>query len=107
MLAVQVERDLELQAGYFVGDYHLEDATNHFLLLLPMHTLAKEALEPTDQPVGIEGAADKANGMTRANGVTGVRCKYGAVGLWCKYGADGRCLFLARNRATDLSWGEL
>ena len=39
-------------------------------------TWDKEAVELTDQRVGIERAADKANGATHANGAAGVRCKY-------------------------------
>jgi hypothetical protein len=49
-----------------------------FLYCAQVDTWAKEAVEPTDQHVGIERAADK------ANGVVGVRCKYDAAGLWCK-----------------------
>jgi hypothetical protein len=73
-LAVHLERDLELQVGYFIGDHQLEDATAMFLYCAYVDTWAKEALEPSDQRVGIERAADKANGATHANG---------AAGLWC------------------------
>ena len=60
-----------------------------FLYCAQVDTWAKEAVEPTDQHVGIQRATDKANGGTHANGAAGVRCKYGAAGLWCKYGAEG------------------
>ena len=66
--AVHLERDLELQVGYFIGDHHLEDATAMFLYYAQVDTLAKEAVEPTNQHVGIEWAGDKANGATHANG---------------------------------------
>ena len=66
-LAVHLERDLELQVGYFIGDHQLEDATAMFLYCAQVDTWAKEAIEPTDQRVGIEWAADKANGGTHAN----------------------------------------
>ena len=66
-----------------------------------MDTRAKETVEPTDQRVGIQRAADKVNGNTHANGMAGVRCKYGAAGLSCKYGAEGLCPLLARNGGTD------
>ena len=88
-LAVYLERDLELQVGYFIRDHHLEDATAIFLYRAQVDTWAKEAVEPTDQRIGIERAMDKANGATYANGMAGVRCKYGAAGLWCKYGSEG------------------
>ena len=42
---------------------------------------SNEAVEPSDQRVGIERAADKANDTTYANGAAGVRCKYGAADL--------------------------
>ena len=80
-LAVHLERDLELQVGYFIVDHHLEDETAMFLYCAQVDTWAKEAVEPTDQRVGIQRAADKANGGTHANGVAGVRCKYGAASL--------------------------
>ena len=80
-LVVHLERDLELQVGYFIGDHHLEAATAMFLYCAQVDTWAKEAVEPTDHRVGIERAADKANGATHANGVAGVRCKYGMAGL--------------------------
>jgi hypothetical protein len=82
-VAVHLERDLELQVGYFIRDHQLEDATAMFLYCAYVDTWAKEALEPSDQCVGIERAADKANGATHANGAAGVRCKHGAAGLWC------------------------
>ena len=66
-----------------------------------MDTWAKETVEPTDQRVGIELAADKANGATHANSAAGVRCKYGAAGLWCKYDAEGLCPLLERNGGTN------
>ena len=100
-LAVHLECDLELQVGYFIGDHQLEDATAMFLYCAQVATLAKEAVEPTDQCVGIERATDKANDATHANGAVGVRCKYGAAGLWCKYGAEGLCPLLVRNGGTD------
>ena len=101
MLAVHLERDLELQVGYFIGDHQLEDVTAMFLYCTQVDTWAKEAVEPTDQRVGIERATDKANGATHANGATGVRCKYGTAGLWCKYGVEGLCPLPARNGGTD------
>ena len=76
-LAVHLERDLELQVGYFIGDHQLEDATAMFLYCAQVDTWAKEAVEPTDQHVGIQRAVDKANGSTHANGAAGVRCH------WC------------------------
>ena len=82
-LAVHLERDLELQVGYFIGDHQLEDATAMFLYCAQVDTWAKEAVEPTDQRVGIQRAADKANSSTHANGATGVWCNYGTVGLRC------------------------
>ena len=100
-LAVHLERDLELQVGYFIGDHQLEDATAMFLYCAQVDTWAKEAVEPTDQRVGIQRAADKADGSTHAKGAAGVRCKYGVAGLWCKYGAEGLCPLLARNGGTD------
>ena len=106
-LAVHLERDLELQVGYFIRDHQLEDATAMFLYCAQVDTWAKEAVEPTDQRVGIQQAADKANGGTHANGVAGVRCKYGAAGLWCKYVAEGLCLLLARNGGTDQTCTQL
>ena len=66
-----------------------------------MDTWAKEAVKPTDQHVGLQRAADK------ANGAAGVRCKYGAAGLWCKYGAEGLCPLLARNGGTDRTCTQL
>ena len=78
-LAVHLERDLELQVGYFIGDHQLEDATAMFLYCAQVDTWAKEAVEPTDQRVGIQRAADKANGGSHANGAVGVRCKHGAA----------------------------
>ena len=81
-LVVHLERDLELQVGYFIRDHHLEDAT-----AIALDTWAKEADDPTNQRIGIERAADKAIGAVHVNGAEGARCKYGAAGLWCKYGA--------------------
>jgi hypothetical protein len=81
-LAVHLERNLELQVGYFIGDHQLKDATTMFLYCAQVDTWPKEAVEPSDQRVSIERAADKANGVTHANGTAGVRCKYGAAGLW-------------------------
>ena len=80
-LAVHLERDLELQVGYFIGDHQLEDATTMFLYCAQVNTWAKEAVEPMDQHVGIQRAADKANSGTHANGAAGVRCKYDTAGL--------------------------
>ena len=100
-LAVHLERDLKLQVGYFIRDHQLEDAMAMFIYCAQVDTWAKEAVEPTDQRVGIQRAADKANNVTHANGVAGVRCKYGAAGLWCKYNAEGLCPLLARNGGTD------
>ena len=100
-LAVHLERDLELQVGYFIGDHQLEDATAMLLYCAQVDTWAKEAVEPTNQRVGIEWAADKANSATHANGAAGVQCKYGAAGLWCKYGGEGLCPLLERNGGTD------
>ena len=82
-LAVHLERDLELQVGYFIGDHHLEDATTMFLYCSNVDTWAKEALEPSDQCVGIERAMDNANGVTHVIDAAGVWCKHGAAGLWC------------------------
>ena len=81
MLVVHLERDLELEVGYFIRDHHLEDATAMFLYCVQVDTWAKEVVEPTDQRTGIEQAADKANGTTHVNGAAGVPCKYGATGL--------------------------
>ncbi|KAE8795809.1 hypothetical protein D1007_29248 [Hordeum vulgare] len=81
MLTVQLERDLELQAGNFVGDYHIEDATAILFLCSPLDAYSKEALEPINQPISMEGTADKANGATHANGPAGEQCKYGAAAL--------------------------
>ena len=53
-LAVHLERALELQVGYFIGDHQLEDATAMFLHCAQVDTWAKEAVEPTDQHIGIE-----------------------------------------------------
>ena len=66
-----------------------------FLYCAQVDIWAKEVVEPTDQRVGIQRAADK------ANGAAGVRCKYGAAGLWCKFGAKGLCPLLVRNGGTD------
>ena len=101
MLAVHLERDLELQVRYFIGDHQLEDATAMFLYCTQVDTWAKEAVEPTDQRVGIQRAADKENDGTHAKGTAGVRCKYDAAGLWCKYDTVGLCPLLARNGGTD------
>ena len=72
-----------------------------FLYCAQVDTWAKEAVEPTNQRVGIERAVDKANDVTHANGTEGVRCKYGAVSLYFKYGPEGLCPLLARNGGTD------
>ena len=72
-LAVHLERHLELQVGYFIGDHQLEDATAMFLYCAQVDTWAKEAVEPTDQRVGIERAANKANNATDANDAADVR----------------------------------
>ena len=37
-LAVLLERDLELQAGNFIGDHHLEDVTAIFLYFAVVDT---------------------------------------------------------------------
>ena len=71
-----------------------------FLYYAQVYTRAKEAVEPTDQRVGIERAAGKANGATHVNGAAGIRCKYHAAGLWCKYGAEGLCQLLSSNGGT-------
>ena len=81
MLAVHLERNLELQVGYFIGDQQLEDATAMFLYCAQVDTWAKEVVEPTDQRVGIQRAADKVNGGTHANGAAGDRCKYGVADI--------------------------
>ena len=100
-LTVHLERDREPQVGYFIRDPQLKDATAMFLYYAQVDTWAKEAVEPTDQRVGIQRAADKANVGTHANGAAGVQCKYGVAGLWCKYGAEGLYPLLARNGGTD------
>ena len=100
-LTVHLDRNIELQVGYFIGDHQLEDATAMFLYYAQVDTWAKEAVEPTNQRVGIQRAADKANGGTHANGPAEVRCKYGVAGIWCKYGAEGLYPLLARNGGTD------
>ena len=41
-LAVHLERDLELQVAYFIGDHQLEDATAMFLLGPGVHLGAVE-----------------------------------------------------------------
>ena len=71
-LVVHLERDLERQVGYFIADHLLEDATAMFIYCAQVETWAKEAVEPTDQRVGIERAADKTNGANHANGAEGV-----------------------------------
>ena len=78
-----------------------------FLYCAQVDIWAKEAVEPTDQRVGIERVVDKANGATHANGAAGVRCKYGAASLWCKYGAKGLCPLLARNGGIDVTCTQL
>ncbi|KAE8782759.1 Glutamine synthetase [Hordeum vulgare] len=75
-LAVHMVRDPELQDGYFIGYHHLEDATAMFLYCAQEDTWAKEAVEPSDQRISIERATNKANIVTHANGMAGVRCKY-------------------------------
>ena len=72
-----------------------------------MDIWAKEAVEPTDQRVSIERAADKANGATHANGAASAWCKYGTAGLWCKYGTEGLYPLLARNGGTDGTFTQL
>ena len=72
-----------------------------FLYCAQVDTWAKEAVEPTDQCVGIQQAADKVNGGTHANGAAGVRCKYGTADLYCKYSVEGLCPLLVRNGGTD------
>ena len=54
-LAVQLERDLALQVGYFMGDHQLEDVTAMFLYCTQVDTWAKEAVVPTDQRVASSG----------------------------------------------------
>ena len=66
-----------------------------------MDTWAKEAVEPTDQHVGIQRAVDK------ANGVAGVRSKYGVASIWCKYGAEGLYPLLEWNGGTDKTCTQL
>ncbi|KAE8800781.1 Glutamine synthetase [Hordeum vulgare] len=100
MLAVHLEHDIETQVGYFIGDHQLEDATAMFLYCAQVDTRAKEAVEPSDQRVGIERAAEKANKATHAKGAC-VRCKYNMADLWCKYVTNGLCPLLARNEGTD------
>ena len=100
-LAVHLEHNLELPFVYFIGDHQLEDATAMFLYCALVDTWAKEVVEPTDQRVGIQQAADKANDGTNANGTAVVRCKYGVADLWCKYGTEGLCPLLARNGGTN------
>ena len=80
-LAIHLERGLELQVGYFIGDHQLEDATAMFLYCAKVDTWAEEAVGPTDQRVGIQRAADRANNATHANGAAGIWCKYDATGL--------------------------
>ncbi|KAE8809114.1 Glutamine synthetase [Hordeum vulgare] len=70
---VHLERDLELQIGYFIRDHQLEDATTMFLYYTQVDTCAKEVAEPSNQCVGIERAAGKANGATHGNGTAGIR----------------------------------
>ena len=71
-LVVHLERDLELQVGYLIRDHQLEDAMAMFLYCAQVDTWANEAVEPTDQRVGIQRATDKANGATHANGTAGI-----------------------------------
>ena len=52
-----------------------------FLYCAQVDTWAKEAVEPTDQSVGIERAADKANDTTHAKCTAGIQCKYGVADL--------------------------
>ena len=80
-LAIHLERDLEIQVGYFIGDHQLEDAMAMFLYCAQVDTWAKEAVEPTGLRIGIERAADKANNETHANGAAGVWCKYDMADL--------------------------
>ncbi|KAE8812675.1 Glutamine synthetase [Hordeum vulgare] len=104
MLMVHVEHDLELQAGYFVRDYHLGDVMTIFFYCSLLDTWAKEELEPTDQPVCIEGGEDNENDTNHANNAADVRCKYGAAGPCCKYDANDFCPFLVIIRDTYMSW---
>ena len=83
-LVVHLGRDLELQVGYFIEDRQLEDVTAMFLYYAQVDTWAKEAVEPTDQRVGIQRAADRANGGTHVNGVVGA----GASTAWPASGAS-------------------
>ena len=106
-LAVHLERDLELQVGYFIRDHQLEDATAMFLYCAQVDTWDKEAVEPMDQRIGIQRATDKANSGTHANGAAGVRCKYGVAGIWCKYGAEGLCSLPAWNGGTERTCTQL
>ncbi|KAE8768322.1 hypothetical protein D1007_60218 [Hordeum vulgare] len=83
------DHDGSLSKKRKVPDYHLEDAMTIFLYFSPLDTWAKEALKPTDQPIGIEGATDKANGVSHMNGALGIPDKHGVAKLWCKYDTDG------------------
>ena len=60
-----------------------------------------------DQRVGIQRAADKANGGTHENDAAGLRCKYGVAGIWCKYGTAGLYPLLARNEGLDRTCTQL
>ncbi|KAE8791838.1 Glutamine synthetase [Hordeum vulgare] len=101
MLAIHLERDLELQVAYFTGHHQLEDVTTMFLHCGHVDTWAKEAVKPSDQRVGIERAADKPNDVDHANSTSGVRCKYGVTDLWCMSVAEYLCPLLARNGSTE------
>ncbi|KAE8811858.1 Glutamine synthetase [Hordeum vulgare] len=80
-LVIHLERDLELQVGYFIGDHQLDDATAMFLYCAQVDNWAKEAVEPSDQCFGIEWAADKVYDATHVNIVAGIRCMYDADDL--------------------------
>ncbi|KAE8775599.1 Glutamine synthetase [Hordeum vulgare] len=81
MLVVHLERDLEIQVGYFIGDHQLEDAMAMFYYCSKVDTWAKEVVEPSDEHVVIERAMDKENDATHANVTAGIRCKYDTTDL--------------------------
>ncbi|KAE8771327.1 Glutamine synthetase [Hordeum vulgare] len=56
-------------------DRQLEDAMAMFFYCAQMDTWPKEVVEPSDQRFGIKRDADKENGMTHANGASGIQCK--------------------------------
>ena len=49
VFAIHLERHLELQVVYFIGDHQLEDATAMFLYSAQEDTWAKAADEPTEE----------------------------------------------------------